>query len=458
MSAVQMPNAEVIAPDASPVAAIQNVRTAYLSTSVTMVVGLACSMVSGVMCARLLAPAGRGALAVISYYPSLISSILPLGIPLATSFHMSSGRRSANEAASTGFWLTAILGILGSALAVLAAPYLLPADKQELRFAIQLVCGLSVAMVISPVLYAIGRSKHQFHWVNAMQLLNTALYIVALGVMWITHSASALVIAITLQAIQWLIVALQIWRLGKGSFLFRIRLDYCKELFWHGLRFFGPAGAALVYAMADRAFLIRNAGFVENGLYAVAFSAAYPLSLLAETFAQIGFIEVAGSRNPADLVVHRMCVLKFAVLVAGLGSACLVAPLIRIAFGSAFAGAILPTYILLAVMSMRAHSRALESMLRGADRAWPGVLSNCAAFAVVAVGALAGFITGARSLALNLVVAEAFAFAILVAASSFILHISPMHLLRIPKSFILDLPRQFSVSWSELTTRLAPAK
>ncbi|MDR3735628.1 MAG: hypothetical protein P4L10_08840 [Acidobacteriaceae bacterium] len=453
MSSAPKPAASIEAPTE-----LKNVRSTYLSTSATLVLGLVCNLVSGVLSARLLAPAGRGALAVICYYPSLISSILPLGIPLATSFHISSGRRSANEAASTGFLLTAILGVIGSALAVVVVPFLLPPDKQELRFAVQLVCGLSVAMVLSPVLYAIERSRHLFHWVNGMQLLTAASYIVVLGIMWVTHSASALCIGIALQVIQWGIVVLQIRRLGRLNFLSHIHIDYCWELFRHGLRFFGPAGIALVYILADRAILIRNAGFIENGLYAVAFSAAYPLSLLAEAFAQLGFIEVAASHDPADLIVHRMCVLKVAILVAALCAACLIAPLIRIAFGEAFAGAIQPTYILLLVMAMRAHSRALESMLRGVDRTWPGVVSNGVSFAVVVIGAACGFITGARSLALNLVIAEVFAFAILVAASSSILRISPMRLLRIPRSFIFGLPRQLSASWSELATYFARAE
>ena len=439
-------------------AQIPNIRTTYLSTSVTLILGLGCNLISGVLSARMLAPAGRGALAVITYYPSLISSILPLGIPLATSLHMCSGRRSADQAASTGFWLTAILGVIGSAAAVLFVPFLLPADKQQLRFAVQLVCGLSIAMVLSPVLYAIERSRHMFHWVNGLQLLTTVSYIAALGIMWWTHSASALVIGIILQVIQWGLVVLHVWRLGKNSFLTRIDLSYCRVLFVHGLRFFGPAGAALIYILADRAILIRNAGFVENGLYAVAFSAAYPLSLLAEAFAQLGFIEVAASRDPADLIVHRMCALKIVIIVAALGAICVVSPLIRFAFGNAFAGAIVPTYILLGVMAMRAHSRALESMLRGADRAWPGIVSNTVSFGIVVIGASCGFITGAQSLALNLVVAEAFAFAILVAASSSILRISPIRLLGMPMSFISDLPRQLSVSWSELTSQLAHAK
>jgi len=97
-------------------------------------------------------------------------------------------------------------------------------------------------------------------------------------------------------------------------------------------------------------------------------------------------------------------------------------------------------------------------MLRGADRAWPGIVSNTVSFGIVVIGASCGFITGAQSLALNLVVAEAFAFAILVAASSSILRISPIRLLGMPMSFISDLPRQLSVSWSELTSQLAHAK
>jgi O-antigen/teichoic acid export membrane protein len=441
--------------DADETLEFSNLRSTYLSTSVTLVLCLGCSLVSGVLSARLLAPTGRGELAVLSYYPSLIASILPLGLPMVLSLRMSSRQQSGAKAATAGFWGIASLGVLGCAIAAFLVPYYLPADKQYLTGAVRIMCLLGLPMVLSPALYAIERALHFFAWVNGIQLLNSAATIVILGAIWLIHRATPLFIGICLMGLQGILVILHLWRIEKRYFFTPISFAYSCGLFWHGLRFFLPAAGAIAYGLADRAILIRSCGVVEIGWYVIAFSVAYPLSLLAETFAQLGFIEVASSGDPKELIVHRLQVLRIVIIVSASLVACLIGHVIRLAFGASFAGAVAPAYILLGAMAFRSHSRALESMLRATDHAWPGTASSCVSLAVLAAGAITGHVTGARSLAIILVIADAIGFTILVASASAILKTPPIRFIGVPMAVIVSLHKQLRVSFREAARRFA---
>jgi O-antigen/teichoic acid export membrane protein len=432
-----------------------NIGSTYFSTSVTLVFCLGCNLISGILSARLLAPAGRGELAILSYYPALIASILPLGLPMAISLRMSSRKQSARKAATAGFWVVAGLGVMGCAIAAFLVPWFLPADKQYLTGAVRLMCLLGLPMVLNPALYAMERALHLFKWVNGIQLFNSAATIVVLGILWLIHIATPLAIGISLQGLQGVLVILHLWRIERRYLAAPISLAYCGNLFWHGLRFFVPAGAAIAYGLADRAILIRSCSVVEIGWYAIAFSVAYPLSLLAETFAQLGFVEVASSAEPKELIVHRLQVLRIVIIGSASIVACLIGHVIRLAFGVSFAGAVAPAYILLGAMAFRSHSKALESMLRATDHAWPGTVSNCISLAVLAAGAITGQVTGARSLAVVLLIADAIGFAILVASASAILKTPPMRFIGIRMAVLSSLHQHLRVSCWEAARRFS---
>jgi O-antigen/teichoic acid export membrane protein len=433
-----------------------SIRSTYLSTTVTLVLCLGFSLISGVVTARLLAPIGRGELAVLLYYPSLIAALLPIGLPLAISFRIAGRSHNAKEFASTGIWLCCAIGVLGSVLAVIFVPHFLPNDKQNLRGAVQLMCLLGFPMILSPTMFAIERALKLFDWVNGLQLLASGGYIAILGILWVTHATSSLSIAVSLQILQLCLLFLHIWRLDKRFFLSPIRWANCTSLLWDGLRFFAPAAAATVYSIADRGVLIRKGTEAEIGYYAIAYSLAYPLSLLAEAFAQIGFIEVASdvSSDPSDLIVRRIQMLQVIIAGSAFAAGLVVSPVIRMAFGLSFTRAIDPAYILLGAMSFRALSKALEAMLRATNHTWPGAISSATSlFVLIAIGVFAAYAKTAQELAAVLVISDAIGFAILVGAASFILHIPAIRFVGIRMQTIHSLRENIRLSCLAMATR-----
>lgn len=397
---------------------MKNKAWIYFSTTATNFICLIFGTVSGILTARLLGPEGRGELAIISYFPTLIGTIVPLGVPQALTFFISRDRDQEAEFASAGLQLSVILGILGSVIFALVSPRTLAENNRHLAWAVTVACLFSPAMVVNPNLYAIYRGIEQYNWVNGMFILAAGGYPLLLFALYWGNKVSPLGFALASLSLQIGIAMLNAWRLGITAISYPIKWIAYRTCIIQGARFFMPMLSTLMYIMSDRAILIRTTALTDIGFYAIAFALTYPLSLAANAFVEIGFVEVAKANDEKmslDISIRRFQMAQVVVGISVLVLLPFINPIIRFAFGSEFIPAMVATYIMVGVMCLRGLGRSLENSLRARNHIWPGTISSTVALVcLLALGAWWVPEGGLKSFTLALLISETLGLLILI--------------------------------------------
>lgn len=347
--------------------------------------------VSGLLVSRLLMPHGRGELAILLYFPTLMAAFFSLGTPQAITALISKNPKGAPEIMGTGLRLAIAQVLLAVPLFVLCAPLTLTGDNRQLAIQVQISCACGAFMILVPYFNAMAYGLKRFTWVNATTLAGQASYTVALLVLWIAGSLtplSAMLSALGSQLLQCLLHLIHIkprW-LNRPSPPGAYR--QCLAL---GLRFAAPSLAAVVLLNADRAILIRTTTLEQIGFFAVAFAVTMPITITTEAFTQIGFVEVSSAETENASLTLMLRRFQMAQVIAGASFllACVfVGPVIRLGFGKAYLSAIPGAYPLAFAMSLRAMTRTLENNLRGLRYILPGTIGaaiNLAALILLSI-------------------------------------------------------------------------
>ena len=163
----------------------------YVSTSGANFLRVGLGAVSGLMVSRLLMPRGRGELAILLYFPTLMAAFFSLGTPQAITALLSKGAEQTEEILTTGFRLAVAHALLAVPLFMLCAPLTLTGDNRQLAIPVQISCACGAFMVMVPYFNAMAYGLKRFNWVNAVTLAGAgglfggAFHLVAL---WNSHA------------------------------------------------------------------------------------------------------------------------------------------------------------------------------------------------------------------------------------------------------------------------------
>lgn len=407
---------------------MKNKAWTYFSTASTSFICVVLGCVSGVLAARLLGPEKRGELAVIAYFPGLMATFFPLALPQALTFFISKEPQRTSEVAAAGFRISLVLGVLGAMTFAFIGKYVLTTENQHLAKSIGLVCLMAPAMVVNAHFYAIHRGVHRFSLVNGLLIFVAGGYVLLLLGFWSVNRVSALNIAVGTQCLQ--IVVAVISGCCIGSVLIRtpVRWSTYSRCLLQGLRFWLPMLALTLFTVSDRAILIRTTSLEQIGHYAAAFAVAFPFTLVAQSFAQIGFVEISGEsgdEGAVSLLARRfqmVQVISVGLVLAGLP---LVHFVIEFGFGEEFTAAIPVAYFVVIAMLIRGLSWALECGLRARNHIWPGVASSLTSLGcLVLLSVVLVPSGGVKGFGIALLLAQAAGLAVLILAAKWSLGIS----------------------------------
>jgi enterobacterial common antigen flippase len=358
----------------------------YVSTTGANALRVGLGVISGLMVARMLMPQGRGELAVLLYFPTLMGALFSLGTPQAITALISKGARDTQEVLTAGFHIALIQTFVAVPLFAFCAPRTLTGDNRYLASQVGISCVAGSFMILTPYFNAMAYGLKRFAWVNATTLVGQVGYVVALLVLWLSGSLTPFNAALASLACQLLQCLLHLVHIKPSSLMKSVTRGIYRESLGLGLRFAIPSLAIVLLSNADRAILIRTTTLQQIGYFAVAYAATMPITLTTEAFTQIGFVEVSSADN-ADVSLSLMLRrFQMAQVVSGIGfifAAALMSPVIRYGFGKAYIAAIPAAYPLALTMSLRATTRPLENNLRGLRFIVPGTLG-----AAINLGAL----------------------------------------------------------------------
>jgi O-antigen/teichoic acid export membrane protein len=347
--------------------------------------------VSGLLVSRLLMPRGRGELAILLYFPTLMGAFFSLGTPQAITALISKGTERTEEVLTTGFRLAVAQVLVAIPLFVLCAPLTLTGDNRQLAIPVEISCACGAFMILVPYFNAMAYGLKRFTWVNAVTLASQASYVLALLILWFAGALTPLAAALAALGSQLLQCVLHLIHIKPGWLNKKLPRGAYSECLGLGIRFAAPSLAAVVLLNSDRAILIRTTTLEQIGYFAIAFAVTMPITLTTEAFTQIGFVEVSSAQSAEasfSLMLRRFQMAQVVAGVSFLFACALIDPVIRFGFGKTYLSAIPAAYPLALAMSLRAMTRTLENNLRGLRFIVPGTVGaaiNLTALIVLSV-------------------------------------------------------------------------
>jgi antigen flippase len=336
----------------------------------------ACTILQGVLLARLLGPEGRGQFAGAMLWPSVFAGVggLGLGVTLA--------RRAAVAEDLRPLFRSAIVlgigtGLLATAACAASLPWLLATVDQQTRIAswvfIPFITFNHVALAVLSVDHGAGR----FAQYNRTRFVVNPLYLALIGLLWLKGEASVVWYIICLAAANGVVAGIRVvtalrYSNGWGPIL------PLSRVFREAAPFAVSGLFTPLLTVADKALLLYLLGEEQLGLYAVALTAASTLSVVSQAGGALSFTVTAQENSPAafDRVSNVFRTSAWIWLIGGLALATAMPVLVPLVYGNDFHASVAPAIALIGAAAFAGQATVLENSMRGQGRAFVGVESR----------------------------------------------------------------------------------
>jgi antigen flippase len=367
----------------------------FASTLVTNIVIQACTLIQGILVARLLGPVGRGQFAAAILWPSLFAAMGGMGVGVALARRAGRATDLA-RVIRTGLVLTLLTGTVVMALCALAIPWLLPGADTIVRNAAYVFLPFIVFHHVSLALIAIDQGAGWFSQMNWTRLIVNPVYLVLVIGLWLAG----------IRDVFWFVVSLLI--AGGAVALVRVGLalwyaplpgptEPVKSVLREALPF-GFAGLLNpLAASADKALLLYLLGTAQLGFYTVALTAASVVNSLAGAAGTVSFgmSTQVKDREGFDRVARMFRFTAWTWLLAGLGVAVIIPIVLPLLYGAVFGPAIWPAILLIPAAALTGQASILEESMRAQGRAFVGLEARAAGLVVmIAMGWLLAPVVG----------------------------------------------------------------
>jgi O-antigen/teichoic acid export membrane protein len=348
------------------------------------------NIVSSLIGARALGPAGRGDLLIVVLWPPVVAMVAGFGLPTAYRYWMARDPQRVSRLFSNAVIYTIVIGIVSVALADLIVPHLVGERSPEVMTLLRIYQINIPAALFLDLMRGLLEGTKRFGWAGAARMVFFGVQAVGFAALWFAGHltvATASMTMITAQTTAMLLVLAavvhQLRPRWKPSWTeFKTSINY-------GLRDYPGGVADFTTLRLDQLMLGAMASNVAIGLYVIAVRLSETTTLMAGALAEALMPEVAASRTTkmAELLVARTLRLTIYMHLLILIPLWLGAPLIlRLLFGASFVPAAGALRWLLVAAAVWGISSIVISGLRGFG--YP-VLSTLARFSAALVTAIA---------------------------------------------------------------------
>lgn len=338
-------------------------------TMVTNIVLMLSGVGTGSITARLLGVNGRGELASIQLWASLIVTLGVVGLPAAVTYYSSRSPANAGAYYITAITIALLLAIPLMALAYLNLPYLLSSQTDStIRSAQVYLLFVPPSMIAGLSLAPLQGQTKLLSW-NLLRLAASLFWLIGLGLLALGGSASPQLVSICSLVVIFMLAALYFWTvLVKTEGPFMVRPALAKPLLSYGV----PSSLATIPTQSNLKLdqLLMAALFSPGtlGLYvvAVAWSGALTPLLSAISYVVFPYMSRLHSDEHRGAALARIMHGSFLLNLVLAAALALVTPLaVRILFGLAFEPAIPVIYVLIVGSVISSMKSILAESLRG---------------------------------------------------------------------------------------------
>jgi enterobacterial common antigen flippase len=360
-------------------------RNIYIGTFATSLFIQGCTVLQGVLLARLLGPIGRGEFATVILWPNVFAGIGILGINMAIA-RLSGQGQSPEGLVKTAVRAALITGVMTALACGLALPYLLPEGKHNLLTVTYLFLLFAPLNHLALNLQGIDHGIGNFAWLNGTRAVLYPVYFSGLLLCWFFAA----------DKVFWAVAALLV--ANASVVLFRLLpMFHClfepsrsvgtKVLFKESQPFVGASIISICYTEMDKALLVWLLDSSEIGWYVAALAAAGSINVLNNSLGIVQFSAAAKSQagygfNELASVLRRACVLS---LLGGAVLGILLPWLVPLVYGADFQPATVIAYCLLPGLVLSGLGGIVNQALRGQGQPIAGVISKVLGLVVMGI-------------------------------------------------------------------------
>lgn len=360
-----------------------------LITDVTILLS---TVVSSLLGARALGPAGRGDLLVVVLWPPVVAMIAGLGLPSAYRYWMAKEPEKVSQLFTNAVIYTAVVGIISVALADLIVPHLVGDRSPQVRTLLRIYQINIPAALFLDLMRGLLEGTRRFGWAGIARLIFFGVQGLGFAGLWSFGRltvTTATVIMISAQTASMLMALIAVWKELRPRW--RPSWPEFKTSMKYALRDYPGGVADFTTLRLDQLMLGAMASNVAIGLYVVAVRLSEMTTLVADAIADALMPEVAASKSSdrAELLWARSMRLAIYMHVILLPLLWLSAPyVLKILFGENFVPATAAFRWLLIAAAVWSLGSIVISGLRGFGHPGLSTVARFSAAVVTAVGLL----------------------------------------------------------------------
>jgi O-antigen/teichoic acid export membrane protein len=348
------------------------------------------TMISSLVGARALGPAGRGDLLVVVLWPPVIAMLSGAGLPTAYKYWMAREPDRASRLFSNAVVYTVIVGLVAISLADITVPHLVGNRSPEVMTLLRIYQVNIPAALLLNLMRGLLEGTRRFGWAGLARLLSFIIQGPGFAILWLFGHltvASATYTLIVAQTISTALGLYAVWRELRPRW--EPSWAEFKESLHYALRDYPGSVADFTTLRLDQLMMGAMASNIAIGLYVIAVRLSEITTLAADAIADALMPEVAASQEPkrAESLCARSLRVGIYMHLVLLPPLWLAAPyILKVLFGPGFVPATSAFRWLLLAAGVWSCGSIVINSLRGFG--YPG-LSTVARFSAAVVTAFA---------------------------------------------------------------------
>lgn len=365
---------------------LRTIGQTSLANAGIMAVGMLTAMVT----ARWFGVTGKGELAAIVFWPTLLAGLLSFGLPTSLIYNRKTNPDKGADYVRAGFLFQLPVCLLAGIVAWLCMPAWLDHYSAEVvRIARWYAVGTLPMLLAANLLSALAQSLDRFEIYNGLRLyvpLSNLLGLLALwacGLLTLQHAAW-IYFSTSLTVAAWAIYALRSELAAAEWFRSFKEGAAIKRLFGYGSRVYGVELLGTLYTQSDKLIILSLLTAKELGLYTVVYTLSRAFNAVQMAIANVLFPKVTGmSRDRIVQTVGKAFRLSLLIMAAALVPGMVAGRyLLGLLFGAPFLEADTAFYMLCAECVIGGGSWILAASFNALGRPGLVALRQAAALAV----------------------------------------------------------------------------
>lgn len=346
-------------------------------------------LISGVLTARLLAPAGKGELTAALLWPGLFQAFANFGMRHAVVYYAGSREDVLHALAGVIAALATVTGGVAAVIGVWLIPDILAGYSPETIFATQLLFAWLPGALLGGNALAVMQGQGRFPPWNALRVSRQVLYVGAIVALWVIDLVFVHYIVFAYLIADILVTAGAVAIVSRELEGISFELDLLKEILWYGGRNFLASMAGQANYQLDQAIISTLLTPQLLGLYKVAVSASQFVKLMSMGFQRVVISDVARSKNEAAGNAKIRDSLRSAapfLVLSSLAMALAMPYILPLMFGEEYRPAVLAAQVMCLASGVFGMKQILYNGARGQGRPQIPLYCELLALAVTAVG------------------------------------------------------------------------